>query len=159
MIAYDLKCGRGHVYEAWFANSEAHERQAKAGQVACPVCGDTRVAKAPMAPHIATRKAGLRPKARPAGEENLRRDGKAMATKGTFEQTSDIWQALQRIRAEVEKNCENVGERFAEEARRIHYGEREQRNIYGETTAEEAQGLKDEGIEFGVLPWPVRKHS
>jgi len=155
MIAYDLKCGRGHIFEAWFANSEAHERQARAGQVACPVCGDSRIAKAPMAPRIATRKG----EPRPAGEENLRRDGMAAATKGEFEQASDLWQALQRIRTEVEKNCDYVGGRFAEEARKIHYGERDRRNIYGETTADEAKGLHDEGIEFGVLPWPARKQS
>ena len=156
MIAYDLKCGRGHVFEAWFANSDTHDRQTKAGHVACPVCGDTRTAKAPMAPNISTRKAGRK---RPAGEENLRRDGMAVATKGEFEQASDVWQALQRIRAEVAKNCDYVGERFAEEARKIHYGESDQRNIYGETTADEAQGLREEGIDFGVLPWPARKHS
>ncbi len=133
MILFDLKCADGHVFEAWFRDGETFDAQAAAGGVACPVCGDIGVAKAPMAPNVA-RKAPMR----------------------EAEQSAD---KLRALREHVEKTCEHVGERFPEEARKIHYGERDKRNIYGEASLDEARALHDEGIEFGWLPFGPRHDS
>ena len=137
MVVYDLRCGNDHVFEAWFPGSDAFESQAKRGKVLCPVCGDTRVQRAPMAPHVATRSRGVAP--RQVAEQAVK--------------------ALTNMRAFIEKNCDHVGPQFAEEARKIHYGETQGRNIYGQATPQEAAELKDEGIEFGEIPWPVRSDA
>ncbi len=160
MIVFDLKCANGHPFEGWFADSGSFAEQKKAGEVVCPVCGDTQVGKALMTPNVRTGRARPQPAAAAdtAGPENTA-GVRSPATKGDFEQTAKLLQAMKKLRGEVEKNCDYVGEKFAEEARKIHYGEVEQHNIYGETSAEEAQALTEEGVEFGVLPWPERKDS
>ena len=134
MVVYDLRCGNEHVFEAWFPGSDAFDAQAKRGKVQCPVCGDRKIQRAPMAPHVSTR-------------------GRAVARRESAEQAM---KALTNMQAFIEKNCDHVGPQFAEEARKIHYGETETRNIYGEATPDEAAELRDEGIEFGEIPWPVR---
>ncbi len=126
MIVFDLKCADGHVFEAWFRDGETFDAQAAAGEVACPVCGDTAIAKAPMAPNVA-RKARAREAAQAACK-------------------------LRALREHVEKTCAHVGERFPEEARKIHHGEVDRRGIYGEASLDEASALNEEGIEFGWLP-------
>ena len=136
MIVFDLRCGKEHVFEAWFPDSKTFERQAKKGQVTCPVCGDTKVEKALMAPNIST------------GRKKDAEKEKAQAAK--------VMQALSEVRRQVEENCDYVGPQFAEEARKIHYGETEERGIYGEATKEESKELADEGIEVGVIPWVPR---
>jgi hypothetical protein len=134
MIVFDLKCSKNHVFEAWFRDSRTYERQAKAGSLACAVCGDTRIAKAPMAPNVA----------RKGGESTDAEKRQAML------------KLMAAMREHVTQNFEHVGERFAEEARKIHYGEVDQKNIVGQATPDEAKALDEEGIEFGVLPFPVR---
>lgn len=139
MIVFDLKCGKDHVFEAWFRDGAAFDDQANARRIRCPECGDARVAKAPMAPAIAR---GAAAPAAPAKPDPGAR-------------------ALGRLRAMhdfVEKTFDHVGPRFPEEARKIHYGEAEKRNIYGNATAEEARALADEDIAFGVLP-PLPRHD
>lgn len=135
MIVFDLKCTDGHVFEAWFRDGETYESQAAAGEVVCPVCGGTKVDKALMAPNLARRSAD--------------RDAELAAKTMT---------KLRALRENVEKNCDHVGERFPEEARKIHYGEAEKRSIYGEASLDEARDLHDEGIEFGILP-PLPRHD
>ncbi len=134
MVVYDIRCSHDHVFEAWFPDSAAFDAQALAGHVACPLCGDVRVMRAPMAPNISTGKGDAERRA--AAEHALK--------------------ALTNMREFIENSCDNVGGRFAEEARKIHYGESTPRNIYGRATGEEAEALQDEGIEFGELPWPGR---
>ncbi len=136
MIVFDLRCDQEHVFEAWFPDSKTFERQAKKGQVTCPVCGDTKVEKALMAPNIST------------GRKKDAEKEKAQAAK--------VMQALSEVRRQVEENCDYVGPQFAEEARKIHYGETDERGIYGEATKEESKELADEGIEVGVIPWVPR---
>ena len=136
MVVYDIRCGHDHVFEAWFPDSAAFTSQADAGGVVCPVCGDTRVARAPMAPYVATRSRGGASRGLP----------------------TPAVKALTNMRAFIEKNCDDVGPRFPEEARKIHYGETPQRNIYGQATPREAADLRDEGVEFGEIPW-LRRDS
>jgi len=130
MIKYDLKCRRGHLFEAWFRDSAAYDEQVEANKVACPDCGARKVEKAVMAPRLS----------------------KGGDSKGT-EKAIEMRQALAELRAKVEADCDYVGPQFAEEARRIHYGEAEARGIYGETSSDEAEALAEEGVPFARIPW------
>ena len=128
MILYELRCTSDHRFEGWFRNSDAFEAQQSAHEIACPVCGDSSVDRALMAPAV-SRKANSRP------------------------DPAQVITLLRTLRKVVEENHENVGDRFAEEARKIHYGETDARGIYGQATEAEAEELADEGIEVGRLPW------
>jgi hypothetical protein len=129
MILFTLRCSSAHEFEGWFRDGATYEKQSAAGVIACPECGDTAVEKAPMAPRVA--KSGRPPDLSP----------------------TEVRQALQQLRRHVEKNCDYVGPRFAEEARRIHYGETPPHSIYGESTSEESEALAEEGISFARIPW------
>lgn len=153
MILYRLRCSKGHEFESWFKDSKTYERQEKKSLVGCAVCGDSKVARAIMAPRIGKKGKAAEVEApvlapAPAPEQQMA----ALARK----MPKELREALLKVRAEVEKNCEHVGEKFADEARKIHYGESDKRGIYGETTDEEAEALAEEGIEFGRLPWIPR---
>jgi len=126
MIRFSLRCKSDHEFEGWFRDNDGFEAQQQAGEIACPECGDTEIEKALMAPAI-SRGRGKAPAPTPA-------QMKAM---------------LLAMRRQVETNCDYVGERFAEEARRIHYGETDPHGIYGEASEDESRELADEGIEFG----------
>ena len=132
MILFDLRCKDGHAFEAWFRDSAAYEDQVAAGDLACPVCGTDEVSKALMAPAV-----NSRPKA------DLAHPAEAMR----------LWR---RVQNHIENNFDHVGERFAEEARKMHYGETEKRSIYGEASKTEAKELRDEGIEVNQIPWLPR---
>jgi hypothetical protein len=130
MIRFSLRCAAGHEFEAWFHNGEGYEAQQQAGEVACPECGGTHVEKALMAPSIGrAREAGP-----PISPGHMR-------------------QMLVQLRQQVEQNCDYVGPQFAEEARKIHYGETDPHGIYGEATETESKELAQEGIKFGRIPW------
>ena len=153
MILYDLRCQEGHGFEAWFRDGAAYDVQAANGEIACPVCGETRVMKAPMAPRIAKNLSDDRIPAPPTDPEAGRSDSRALMAEGVTRTQ------LEALRRHVEANCEGVGDRFAEEARRIHYGETPRRDIYGQATESEADELADEGVEFSRIPWPTRTDS
>ncbi len=140
MILYNLKCPKDHVFEAWFRDSGVYEIQVEAGEVRCPVCGSKKVGKAPMAPRVA----------KTGGESD---------DQGEAAKASKMRQALRELRRHVEETCDYVGPTFAEEARKIHYGEIEERNIYGETTPEESRALDDEGVKVQRIPWIPRENS
>jgi hypothetical protein len=125
MIRYALQCEAGHAFESWFRDSAAFEEQARQGHVACPVCGSTQVGKQIMAPAVAVHEA-------PSADE--------------------VRKALKALHAHVKQNAEDVGDAFADEARRIHYGEADERAIYGQTSLDEAKELVEEGIS--ILPLP-----
>lgn len=147
MILYDLICAREHTFESWFKNSTAADKLIKAGTLVCPACGSTKVHKAPMAPRIAKSKDdGPREKALVAAEPNPELAA-AMAKADA---------AMAEMRAVIERNFENVGDRFPEEARRIHYGESAARAIYGDATRAETEALREEGIEVHAVPWKRR---
>jgi hypothetical protein len=139
MILFDLRCARDHVFEAWFPNNAAYEKQARAGAVGCPTCGSRKVEKAPMAPRIGK-----------GGEAKV----PAVAT-----EHAEIRKQLTELRSKIEANCDYVGSKFAEEARRIHYGESEHRDIYGEASDDEAKELDEEGVKFARIPWLPRQDS
>lgn len=142
MIVFDLVCSDGHRFETWFRSNAAFEEQAEAGVLVCPICRDTRISKAPMAPRL-SRAAEEPPPARdkhPAAEDPTAR-------------------MLARLRGLIEANCEDVGTRFAEEARRIHFGETTARAIYGEASNEGATALREDGIECQILPWWQRRNG
>lgn len=159
MIVFDLKCRDDHVFEAWFADSATYESQVAAREVQCPICGDTKVAKAPMAPNVAVRKRDVRPQApETPGSHRSHRSPKPEAAKESepAKQMAEAMRALHAVREVVEKHFDHVGERFPEEARKIHHGEVEKRNIYGDATPEETRSLLEEGIEIGQVPWLPR---
>ena len=156
MILYRLRCSKGHEFESWFKDSKTYERQEKRSLIGCPVCGNAKVVRAPMAPRLG--KGGRKVEvevAAPAASPPPSPDQQQMAALAR-QMPKELREALLKVRAEVEKNCEHVGDKFAEEARKIHYGESDKRGIYGETSDEEAEALADEGIEFGRLPWIPR---
>jgi len=139
MILYDLRCDKGHVFEAWFADRATFDDQAKAGIVTCPTCASTKIEKAPMAPRINK------------GADKAVKPAAAVARRTAV--MGEAMSALRELREKVEQNFEHVGERFPEEARKIHYGEAEERNIYGDATEAEAKELAEEGVEVQRIPW------
>ncbi|MCH7544512.1 MAG: DUF1178 family protein [Proteobacteria bacterium] len=139
MILFDLKCAKDHVFEAWFKDGDSFTVQSKTGKILCPVCATRDITKAPMAPRLARRRAGE------GRSSNGTPDPEA-------EHIAAAKQVIEALQHKVEENCDYVGENFAEEARKIHYGEVEKRGIYGEATDMEAGDLEDEGIEFHRLP-------
>ena len=141
MKVLDLECSQQHVFEGWFGSEDEFQGQLSRGLVECPLCGDTRIAKRLSAPRINL--GAHPPQAAPAKNEVMTTSDPSMQA-----------QWLQMVR-HVLANTEDVGERFAEEARRIHYGESEGRNIRGQASAEETEALLDEGI--GVMPLPIPK--
>ncbi len=153
MIRFALRCDNAHEFESWFKDGAAYDRMAAAGLVECPVCGDTRVAKALMAPAIA-KAPGVKGRSDPAPAPAPAAKAAAPVASGPI--PAQLLALLQRMRAEVEKNCDYVGKDFAEEARRIAKGESEERGIYGEASEAEAEALRDEGIEVARLPWVPR---
>ena len=160
MILYRLRCSKGHEFESWFKDSKTYERQEKKSLIGCAVCGDAKVARAIMAPRIG--KAGKQDaeapvESAPVPAPSPSPEQQQMAALARH-MPKELREALQKVRAEVEKNCEPVGDNFAEEARRIHYGESDKRGIYGQTSDEEAEALAEEGIEFGRLPWIPREN-
>jgi len=158
MIHYQLRCEQAHEFDGWFKDSSTFERQAKAGFIECPTCGDVKVTRALMAPAVSTRESlpvPVAPPQAPAAAAPAPTPAEmAAATGGRI--PAQIFAALQRMRAEVEKHCDYVGPAFADEARKIHRGETDARGIYGETTPDEAESLAEEGIEVASIPWVPR---
>ena len=134
MISFNLICEHDHAFEAWFCNNADFDAQNERGLVSCPHCGTSSVQKALMAPAVSTGK---------------RREQIALAM---GEQQKKALAQLKELSKKVRENADYVGDRFAEEARKIHFGETEARGIYGEATSEEAASLLEEGVEFMPLP-------
>ncbi|WP_291296429.1 DUF1178 family protein [Elioraea sp.] len=154
MIHYALRCDAGHEFDGWFKDSATFEKMAKRGLVECTHCATTKVERALMAPAIgagAKRKAMADPVPAPVPAETAPVPAPAKAASGPI--PAAMVAMLQRMRAEVEKNCDYVGPRFADEARKIHEGDAEARAIYGEATPDEAAALKEDGIGFESIPW------
>ncbi len=137
MICFTLRCGKDHRFDSWFTSSAAFDGLAQAGHLACPICGDTGIEKALMAPAIASADTDkpLKPLTKPQ---------------------SDVEQAMAQMRQMVEENSDYVGLNFAAEARKIHLGEAPTRAIYGEAKPDEAKALLADGIPVTPLPFMPR---
>ena len=131
MIRYSLRCDHGHEFESWFQSSSAYEQQEKRKLVNCPACGSAKVERAIMAPQILSKKGRETPA--PAAAPPVA--------------STDVTAPASTV-----KNADNVGERFPNEARKMHYGDIEHRPIYGEASPDEARALIDEGVEVSPLP-------
>ena len=131
MIKYSLRCDNDHVFEAWFSDSESFEKQNKKNLISCLTCSSTKIKKDIMAPRISSGK-----------QKNNRLNQKK----------DKIEMILNKVRKHVESNFDYVGDKFADEARAIHYGEKEEREIYGETSIDDAIELIEEGINVEPLP-------
>lgn len=136
MIVFDLKCGGGHVFEAWFASSVAYEDQRAGGQVRCPVCDDGDIAKALMAPAI-------------SGKSNRKPDAPSP------DAVKAVMKLIAAKQAEALKSSEWVGTAFADRARAMHLGEEKQATIHGQASLAEAKALVEEGVPVAPLPLPV----
>lgn len=132
MILFELRCARDHHFEGWFRDGAAYDAQVAAGEIACPVCGDTQVSKAIMAPRL------------------NKATGQSLDIQGAAQ---EMRRMLLDLRQTVEQTCDYVGDNFADEARKIHYGDVEERPIYGEASAEQASELEAEGIAVARVPW------
>lgn len=130
MIVYNLRCKNSHEFEGWFKDSAAFEAQAKSGKLLCPVCDTAKVEKAIMAPAVSG----------------------AKKSTITNDEAKKMRQFMTGLRKYVQENADYVGPKFAEEARKIHYGESEDRHIYGEATLAEAKELIEEGVDVAPLP-------
>ena len=145
MIRYALACKNGHSFESWFGDSAAYDKQAKRGLVTCPHCGSNKVEKTIMAPQLAnTRK---RKRSAPASSSSETAPVAMLSP-----QEKELRQKLREIRDHLTQNAEHVGQKFPDEARKMHYGEIEHRSIYGEASPDQAKELAEEGIEFHPLP-------
>ncbi|GGA62546.1 hypothetical protein GCM10011385_15420 [Nitratireductor aestuarii] len=135
MIKYGLNCSNGHEFEAWFRSADDFDQQKSRKLVTCPACGSPEVDKALMAPAVST------------GRK------KQQIALALGEEQKKAMEQLKALARQVRENAEYVGPQFAEEARKIHFGEAETRGIYGEATIDEARSLAEDGIEF--LPLPI----
>jgi len=154
MIRYALRCGKDHTFESWFQDSAAYDAQVRRKLVTCPVCNSTEIEKAIMAPRIASRKGRAKDTSAPAHPPAVT-ETPPPASESTpllMAQERELRAKLKELRDHIVKNADNVGERFPNEARKMHYGEIEHRPIYGEASNEEARALIEEGVEVSPLP-------
>jgi hypothetical protein len=154
MIRYSLACDKQHDFEIWFKNSADYDKQRKRGLVTCPACGSGKVEKALMAPSLGrgSRKGATaqEPVAAPPEASTPVETKTPVAMVSPAEQ--EFRAKLKELRDHLVKNADNVGNKFPEEARKMHYGEKEHRSIYGEASPQEAKELREEGVELHPLP-------
>lgn len=148
MITYDLCCERGHSFEAWFKDSAEFARQSKRKLLSCAICGSPKVKKAVSAPALS----GTR-------SQNDSAAPQGYAAHPDAKKAAALMKELAELRRKVEESADYVGDRFADEALKIHYGEVEKRSIYGEATDQDATRLAEEGVEFARIPWVRRAGS
>ena len=189
MILFDLLCSQGHTFEAWFRDSASFDRLASVGEIQCAICGDRTIKKALMAPTVRTSAARPDPvqakdqasdrQAQPEtpSTDEARHGAEKPVPAHVADQTSDVspvkasspvpmpeklveaMRMVRKMQEHIEKTFDHVGRQFAEEARKMHYGEAEKRSIYGEATQDETEQLIDEGIEINRIPWLPNRNS
>ena len=143
MILFDLQCEKDHKFECWFASSANYEKQLKNKMIICPYCNSTEIKKSLMAPNINTKNTS----------KNSKKSNKQNLAQNNLEKQ------IKKFKKYIEQNTDNVGKNFAEEARKIYYGEAKSRPIRGESTKKEAQELTQEGIPFSQLPWHSKEDA
>jgi hypothetical protein len=165
MIRYSLACEKKHEFDVWFQNAADYDKQRKRGLVSCPACGSVKVEKALMAPALGR---GTRKGERPPTPEAPAAEPQAAAEAGAESKTPvamvspqeyALRRKLKELRDHLTQNAENVGGRFPDEARKMHYGEKEHRSIYGEASPKDAKEMLEEGIEFHPLPSLPDEHN
>lgn len=152
MIRYSLVCDHGHQFESWFANSAAYDKQVKRKLVACPVCDSVKVEKAIMAPRLARKDKSTSMSAPIEASVPAPATPEPTTPVMISPQEREFRAKLKELREHLTANSDNVGKKFPEEARKMHYGETEHRSIYGEASPQDAKALHEEGIEFHPLP-------
>lgn len=148
MIRYTLRCDKAHEFESWFQNSAAFDRQAKRGLVTCPACGSSKIEKSIMAPRVSSKTHRGKSAAEAAPATPPAQQHVALMS----EQERELRVKLKELRDAVTRQADHVGEKFVEEARRMHYGEIDHRPIYGEAAPDDAKALIEEGVEIFPLP-------
>ena len=143
MILFDLQCDKNHKFECWFSSSTNYVEQLKNNMIVCPYCNSTKIQKSLMAPNINIK----------STSKNSKKNNKKKLAQNNLENQ------IKKFRKYIEKNTDNVGKNFAEEARKIYYGETKSRPIRGESTAKEAQELAEEGVPFSQLPWHSKEDA
>jgi hypothetical protein len=152
MIRYTLRCDRGHGFESWFQSSTAYDSQVKRRLVSCPHCGSAKVEKAIMAPQIGKKGRSAAPAPEAPEPTASKEVSTVSSTPLMMAQEAELRAKIKELRDHVTRNADNVGEKFPDEARKMHYGDIEHRPIYGEASPDEARSLIDEGIEVSPLP-------
>ena len=152
MIRYSLRCARGHVFESWFQSSAAYESQEKRKLVSCPSCGSVKVERGIMAPQIVSKKGRNTDVTVPEASTAPAETPATGSTPLLMAQERELRAKLKELRDQITRNADNVGERFPNEARKMHYGDIEHRPIYGEASPDEARALIEEGVEVSPLP-------
>jgi hypothetical protein len=154
VIRFSLKCAKGHGFESWFASNQAYDALSASGQIACPFCGDADVEKSLMTPRVGKASASGDSAAHDAPPEKP-----STANALSAPDNSEIGRAIRALRRRIEADTENVGSRFAAEARAIHEGQAPERAIRGEASQKEARALAEDGIPVVPLPFPDPKKS
>ncbi|MGY3531885.1 DUF1178 family protein [Bradyrhizobium embrapense] len=149
MIRYTLRCERGHQFESWFQSSAAYESQERRHLIDCPSCGSDKIERAIMAPRVVSKKGREQARTAPAAPVETTPNE---STSLMMAQERELRSKLKELRDHIVRNADNVGDRFPNEARKMHYGDIEHRPIYGEASPEEARALIDEGVEVSPLP-------
>ena len=153
MIKYQLICEDGHEFEGWFGDSAAFESQQDSGLLTCPACGSDTVRRALMAPNLASPKTRKSPPAPQKGPDAPATPGAAALPADAARRMHALMSEMRALQSKIKDECRDVGDDFAEEARKIHYGEAEAEGIYGNATPEEREALDDEGIAVMDIPW------
>ena len=143
MIVFDLRCSHSHEFEGWFASTKEYDQQLKKKQVRCPICNSYKITKGLMAPNVQSKKS--------ASAKDKIKDKNNVQSEKQLDQREVLIQ-LRKLQKYIEKNSDDVGNRFAEEARKMYYGETDSRAIRGKATAEEAEELNEEGVPFSQIP-------
>jgi hypothetical protein len=154
MIVFDLSCAAGHHFEGWFGSSADYADQVERGLLVCPFCGSDEVGKAPMAPAVSA-KGNTRPERLPAVAAAPQQHQQQLANTPLPPQVQQALNALAKVQAEALKHSTWVGDKFAEETRKMHYGERDEAPIHGQASIAEAKALIAEGVSVAPLPFPV----
>ena len=152
MIRYTLCCEKEHEFESWFPNSDAYDKQRKRGLVSCPACGSKKIDKALMTPQLARKDKGARDLVTETPSTSPTPSPETAPVAMISPQEMEFRSKLKELREHLTQNADNVGKKFPEEARKMHYGELEHRSIYGQASPDEAKALHEEGIEFHPLP-------
>jgi len=159
MISFNLICDHGHGFEGWFNSSADYDDQQARGLVTCPYCDSANIAKGLMTPNVVAKsntkpeKSGQNLTTMARSPASMPQDMTAQITPEMAKAAAEAMAAMRQWQKTIEKECDNVGDAFAEEARKIHYGESDPRGIYGHTTDQEAEDLIEEGIAIAKMPW------